>query len=148
MDGVFYILIWIKRDSANAVPNANKFCARVFIICENRQRQPDRSAMIRSRLGRREFVIAHTTTPGKYAFQPAHSFYLLKQVNQNPDVLFTNTQQLLIFIRYSNSLTGTEKINIILRIFIALRKEGKNDIATSLLRKNYIFLRFFLGILF
>lgn len=120
--GVFYILIWIKRDSANAVPNANKFCARVFIICENRQRQPDRSAMIRSRLGRREFLIAHTTTPGKYAFQLAHSFYLLKQMKQNPDVLSTHTQQLLILVRYSN-LAGTEKTNIILHIFIVCKKQ-------------------------
>ncbi len=39
---IYFIFDFKMRDGANAVPGANKFCARVFSICENRQRQPVR----------------------------------------------------------------------------------------------------------
>ena len=60
-------LIFIETGQRERSPYSHKLCARVSIICGNRQLQQTRSAMSLSRLDRKEFLIAYTIAPGKYA---------------------------------------------------------------------------------
>ena len=64
--------------TARTQSHSHKLCARVSLIWGNRQRQPTLCAMSWSQLDRKEFLIAYTIAPGKYAFWQIQDLYLKK----------------------------------------------------------------------